>query len=283
MTAREALASGAARLREQPALYTEAGRDAELLLLHAVGTTRAALMAHPERPLLPGEEALYDSMLERRLRFEPIQYILGEQEFFGMMLEVSPAVLIPRPETELLVEAVLACLPINIPLCIADVGTGSGAIAIALAAHRPLARVAALDLSLAALEAARRNVKRHGLECRVELFRSDLLEAVTSIGPRFDAVVSNPPYIPESARATLHPQVREYEPALALFAGASGMEIYKRLIPQAEAALAPGALLAMELGHGQDADICAALQGWRQVEILDDLNDIPRVVLARRS
>ena len=283
MTAREALASGAAMLRQEQALFADAGRDAELLLLQALRTTRAALMAHPERPVPQAEHAFFLSMLERRLRFEPIQYILGEQEFFGMLLEVSAAVLIPRPETERLVEAVLERLPADIPLRIADVGTGSGAIAIALAKHRPLASIIALDLCEEALGVARRNVERHGLTSQIEILRSDLLEEVALIGPRFDAVVSNPPYIPKSDRATLHPQVREFEPALALFAGASGMAIYHRLIPQAEAVLAQGGLLAMEFGHGQGAGIRATLQGWQKIEILDDLNGIARVALARKA
>jgi release factor glutamine methyltransferase len=235
------------------------------------------------------------SLVARRLTFEPIQYITGEQEFYGLTLRVAPAVLIPRPETELLVEAVLkhfehpvphasrsdAWDPATNPLRIVDVGTGSGAIAIALAHHLPHASITAIDLSRRALAIARENVERHRLQRRVHLVVSDLLGAIANQQP-FDAIVSNPPYIPVSDRPTLHPQVRDHEPSRALFAGPTGLEIYERLIPQALALLKPGGLLALEIGFGQRDALAALLSSWRQVEFLDDLQSIPRVVLARR-
>jgi len=209
-----------------------------------------------------------------------VQYITGQQEFYGLMLKVSPAVLIPRPETELLVEAVLARLPADQPVRIADVGTGSGAIAVALAHALPMAQVTAVDLSEAALKVATENAAAHGVIGRVKFLLSDLL-ARAGAEP-FDAVVSNPPYIPEGDRDSLHRQVKDHEPEMALFAGADGLEVYRRLVPQAWAALKPGGLLAMEIGYGQREAVAALVSGWNEVEFLDDLQGIPRVVLARR-
>jgi release factor glutamine methyltransferase len=210
-----------------------------------------------------------------------VQYIIGQQEFYGLMLRVSPAVLIPRPETELLVEAVLARTPSQRAANILDVGTGSGAIAIALAHQLPLARVTAIDLSDEALAVARENASAHGVGERMRFLQSDLLEAVT--GETFDVVVSNPPYVPESDRASLDRQVRDHEPGIALFAGADGLEIYKRLVPQARAALEPAGLLAIEIGYGQRDAVATLLGAWAAVESLDDLQGIPRVMLARKG
>lgn len=280
-TLRSAIDSAAAKLRAQPVLAADAARDAETLLLHLLRAPRTLLFTDSARRLTDAEQADYAALIERRLAHEPIQYIVGQQEFYGLNLRVTPAVLIPRPETELLVEAVLQRLSHILPLRIADVGTGSGAIAIAVAANLPQAEVTALDLSPAALEVARANVAAHALEARVRLAESDLLAAVAH-DDAFDAILSNPPYVPLSDRETLHPQVREYEPALALFAAEDGLAIYRRLIPQAFAALRPGGLLALEIGYGQSHAVAALLAAWSAVEVLDDLQQIPRVVLARR-
>jgi release factor glutamine methyltransferase len=274
------MAAAAARLSEQVDLGGNAERDAELLLLHVTGAARTVLFTDGDRPLRAEELATCEELIARRQTGEPIQYILGEQEFYGLPFKVTSAVLIPRPETELLVEAVLDRLPKDQPLRIVDVGTGSGAIAIAVAHHLPQAHVTALDLSEAALAVARENAQRLGLDHRVRFMRSDLLTGVEGEEP-FDVVLSNPPYIPESDRDSLHRQVREFEPGMALFAGAEGMDIYRRLLPAAAKVLKPGGLLAVEMGYGQRLAIEELLHGWNGVEVLNDLQGIARVVIAR--
>jgi len=274
MTVRSALKQAAARLKASPA----AGRDAELLLMRALGKDRAWLLTHPEDPLPPQELAQYQGWIARRASHEPIQYILGEQEFFGLAFRVTPDVLIPRPETEHLVEAALARLPRNAPLRIADVGAGSGAIAVTLAHALPQAKIVALDISPAALAIAASNSQRHGVHHRIELRESDLLQAAR--GQLYDAIVSNPPYVPTGEE--LERQVRDYEPASALYAGESGLDIYRRLIPQAKELLQPRGWLLMEIGHGQRHALAALLAEWNGVEFIDDLQGIPRVACARR-
>jgi release factor glutamine methyltransferase len=283
VTLREALTAAAAQLADDEYLRATAARDAELLLLHTLQISRATLLAYPDRELIAEQHAVYRAKIARRSQHEPVQYITGEQEFYGLLLDVTPAVLIPRPETEHLVEAVLAHLPKDIVLQIADIGTGSGAIAIALAVHLPQAEITALDLSSEALAVAAANARKHSVANRVHMIQSDLLSAVNQSGQSFDSIVSNPPYIPESDRASLHPQVRDHEPAAALFAGPDGLDLYRRLIPQAYAALKPNGLLALEIGHGQREAIAALLESWQEVSFVDDLQQIPRVVLARKS
>ena len=282
MTLRKAVSAAADRLAEVEDLAPTAELDAELLLLHALRLPRSTIYAYPGRLLSAKEQETYAAAITRRLRMEPIQYITGTQEFFGLEFEVGPGVLIPRPETELLVEAVLDRLPRDKAVRILDVGTGSGAIAVALASRLQEARVIAVDVSAAALEIAGRNVRRHGVEQRIELRISDLLEGLPETGRRFDAIVSNPPYVPRQDRASMHPQVREFEPAQALFAGEDGLEIYRRLIPAARGSLTPCGLLAMEIGFGQRESIAGLLEGWRGVDFLPDLQGIPRVAVARR-
>ncbi len=284
---RQALSAAAARLAADEHLRDSAGRDAELLLLDAAGISRVTLLAHPERELSAGEQRRYDEAVGRRLGHEPVQYITGRQEFYGLELGVSSDVLIPRPETEHLVEEVLGRMPRGERVRIVDVGTGSGAIAIALAVHLPEAEITAVDLSPGALAVAWANARRHGVGGRIRFLRWDLLAGVfegedADFGSGFDAVVSNPPYVPEGDRAGLHPEVREHEPGTALFAGGDGLEIYRRLIPQAFAALRPGGLLALEMGYGQRDALRALLHGWEEVAFVDDLQQIPRVALARR-
>ncbi len=282
LTLREALTRATDQLSAHPDLRPTALPDAAVLLMHTLGIERATLIAHPERTLDREQQAAYQRLVERRLRFEPIQYILGHAEFYGLTLRVTPAVLIPRPETELLVEAVLTRLPHHQPQRIADVGTGSGAIAIALASLLPLASVTALDLSLDALAIAGQNAAAHSLEGRIRFLQADLLSALIHEEP-LDAIISNPPYVPSADAATLHPQVRDHEPSLALYAGADGLEIYRRLIPQARALLKPGGLLALEIGHGQRGAIAELLATWSKVDFLDDLQQIPRVAVATRA
>jgi release factor glutamine methyltransferase len=283
MTFRQALTTATARFVADPHLRDQAARDAELLLLHALQVTRVTLLAHPDRELTPGEQAVYEDTITRRLRHEPIQYITGQQEFYGLLLNVTPAVLIPRPETEHLVEAVLKLLPTNRPLKIADIGTGSGAIAIALAVHLPNAEIVALDISTEALAIAAANAREHDLADRIRFLQSDLLSALNDEAEAFDAVVSNPPYVAETDRATLHPQVRDHEPATALFAGETGLDIYRRLVSEAHNALKPNGLLALEIGYGQQQALIDLLANWREVSFIKDLQNVPRVVLAKRA
>jgi release factor glutamine methyltransferase len=277
-TAGDALQQARARLA---AASRNPHRDAALLLAHVLRCDQVALLTHPERPLSPAESAHYETLLTRRIGFEPIQYITGEQEFFGLSFEVSPDVLIPRPETEHLVEAVLERVAANAR--IVDVGTGSGAIAVALAHALPRAQVTAVDLSPAALAVARRNAERHAVSDRVTFLQSDLLAALD--GTDFDAVVSNPPYVAEAE--VLEPQVANYEPRSALYAGPTGLEIYERLIPQARERLKPHGWLVLEIGFGQQAAVEALFKGssaeWSALSLVRDLQGIPRVIRAQKS
>lgn len=281
MTVREAIGWAAEQLSASEHLRSDAHRDAALLLLHALGISRAELLANPDRTLTPDHLNHFERLIARRLTHEPIQYITGEQEFFGLPLRVTPAVLIPRPETEHLVEAVLSEFDRSAALTIADVGTGSGAIAIAFADRLPFARLFATDISPAALELAAENAARNHVAERIRFLETDLLEALMSEAP-FDAVVSNPPYVAFADGKDLHPQVRDFEPATALFATGNGLDIYRKLIPQAHAALKPNGLLALEIGQGQQAAIAELLETWNAVRFLADLQQIPRVALARK-
>jgi release factor glutamine methyltransferase len=275
-TAGEALQAARARLAEAS---RHPRRDAELLLEHALGCDQTALLTHPERLLSTAELERFHRLVERRLVSEPMQYLVGEQEFFGLRFEVSPAVLIPRPETEHLVEAVLQRFEREEEVRIVDVGTGSGAIAVALAHALPHSRVTAVDLFPAALEVARRNAERHGVVDRLTLLPSDLLADVDSAD--FDVVVANPPYI--AAGEVLEPQVANFEPHSALFAGPTGLEIYERLIPQAARVLKPGGWLMLEIGYGQSDALRALVDGWASVTLVNDLQGIPRVVLGQKQ
>jgi release factor glutamine methyltransferase len=272
----EALQAARARLA---AISKNPRRDADLLLAHLLGCDQTALLTHPERLLSAAELEQFDRLVERRLASEPMQYLTGEQEFFGLRFEVSPAVLIPRPETEHLVEAVLERFKREEAVRIVDVGTGSGAIAVALAHALPRSRVTAVDLFPAAIEVARRNAERHGVIDRLTLLTSDLLEAVDSAG--FDAVVANPPYIAEGE--VLEPQVANYEPHSALYAGATGLEVYGRLIPQAAGVLKPGGWLLLEIGYGQSSAVRNLMDGWAGVTLVNDLQGIPRVILGQKQ
>ncbi len=227
-------------------------------------------------------------MIARRQLAEPLQYITGEAEFYGLTLGVTPDVLIPRPETEHLVEkAVELGRELRFPR-ILDVGTGSGAIAIAIAHALPAAQVSATELSKDALALARINAERIGLASRIRFIQADLLNPLTDAdeaGGPFDIIVSNPPYVPESDRATLDPEVRDHEPSLALFAGHDGLSVYRRLIPEAFAALSEGGWLAMEIGFGQSEAVASLLAdaGFRSVAFTPDLQGIPRVATAQRQ
>jgi release factor glutamine methyltransferase len=257
-----------------------ARRDADVLLMHTLKKSRAWLMAHGDELLSDELFLSYTELLERRRRGEPIQYITGETEFYGLSFRVTPEVLIPRPETEHLVEKVIELAARFEQPRIVDVGTGSGAIAVALAHEWLSAVITAIDLSSSALAIARENAKRNEVDLR--FLDGDLLAPVA--GECFEIVVSNPPYVPSGDRATLSVEVREYEPALALFAGDDGLDVYCRLIPAAFGALVPGGYVALEIGYGQSKAITELLAkaGFEQIEFVPDLQGIPRVASARR-
>jgi len=259
--------------------------NAEVLLMFTLGCDRAYLYAHPERALDEREVESYRAVLDERARGVPAQYITGHQEFWGLDLIVSPAVLIPRPETEHLVETVveLAQAP-GEGLRIIDVGTGSGAIALALAHELPAAEVWAADISAAALDVARANAARLELGPRVRFVESDLLAAIDP-QLRFDFVVSNPPYVGEGEEDKVQREVKKFEPRIAVFAGLDGLDIIERMVPQALAALKPSGWLLMEIGYTQEAQVRALLErhhAWTELRTVPDLQGIPRVVAARR-
>jgi release factor glutamine methyltransferase len=275
----KAVAYGSSQLKQAGIRNPE--RDAELLLLYTTGLSRTDLITQPEHGLTADEENRYREAIARRVLSEPVQYITGEREFYGLRFAVTPGVLIPRPETEHLVEAALERIPPNTPFRIADVGTGSGAIAIALAVARPLAKITATDISPVALQVAKENAAAHGVADRVTFRESDLLDNV--VPSEYDLVVSNPPYIADGEREILDVEVRDYEPARALFAGPTGLEIYERLIPQASHVLQPGGWLIMEIGAGQHLQLSRLLKDWSNISFVPDLQGIPRVVLAQRT
>jgi release factor glutamine methyltransferase len=279
--------------------------DAELLLMHALGRDRTWLHTHPEAPLDQPTAETYFALVARRSSGEPTQYINGKQEFWGLGFEVTPAVLIPRPETEHVVEAALERLGARSSELslgsgassarwqIADVGTGSGCLAVALAHELPRAEIIATDISGAALEVASRNAARHGVSDRVHFLETNLLEALlperaapADRARRFNLIVSNPPYVGRDDWATLPREVREYEPATALLGGQTGMEMYEPLIEQARSLLPPGGILIVELGcHSADhvRAIFARQPGWRNLAFTPDLAGIPRVLTSERA
>ena len=262
----------------------DARLDAETLMMHVLGRNKAYLYAHPEVELACGELNRYQEALQRRAAGEPLQYITGHQEFWGLDLLVTPAVLVPRRETEHAVEAALELLrEIKSPRVI-DVGTGSGCIALALASELPGASLNAVDISNDALEVARKNAKRLNLLDRVAFSQSDLLGSYLNGALAFDMVVSNPPYVGDSEADKLQVEVREHEPHCALFGGGvEGLDIYRRLIPQAARVLKPGGWLVMEIGYTQEQAIRDLLKDWKDVRCVPDLRGIPRVVIAKVS
>lgn len=275
--------------------------SAEVLLFHAVHCDRTHLYAHPERELTADEQQQYEALITRRAAGEPLQYITGHQEFWRMDFRVTPAVLIPRPETEHLVEQTLVLARKFHPqvfadaehgkaaygtdlhgnaLRLIDVGTGSGAIAVSLSHELPGAEVAAVDLSPEALDVARQNAERLG--AKVQFTVSDVLEAVPE-EPTFDFVVSNPPYVGLDEADKVQQVVLQNEPHMALFAGAEGLAVIRRLIPQSWARLKPGGWLLMEIGWSQSEAVKALLVGWHNIHVINDLAGVPRIVAARKT
>jgi release factor glutamine methyltransferase len=258
--------------------------NAETLLMFTLSCDRAYLFAHPERKFSTEEESSYEAALAERIRGVPAQYITGHQEFWGMDLIVTPAVLIPRPETEHVIETVLELCSAEVrgpksKVRIVDVGTGSGCIALALAKELPHAEIHATDISLDALEIARANAARLQFGRRIQFHQTNLLEGLEG---EFDFVVSNPPYVGDSEEDQVQLEVRKFEPRNAVFAGPKGTEVITRLIPQARKILRPGGWLIMEISGTIAEEVRKLLGGWQEVVIKPDLQSIPRVVQARK-
>jgi release factor glutamine methyltransferase len=290
---RSALKEGMARLRaaDTPS-HTLA---AEVLLLEVLGCDRTWLYTHSQDRLDPATAQKYLALIARRAAGEPTQYLTGKQEFWGLEFEVTPAVLIPRPETEHVLEVALDRLDSrdskttgapSPPLRVADVGTGSGCLAVALARKLPRAEIFATDISAQALEVARRNAMRHGVAGQIHFLETNLLEALLDSPATFDLIVSNPPYIACSEASSLEREVREHEPQLALVGGASGTEIYARLADQAAALLARRGIFVVELGYGRADQVQKILEvrrHWTDIQITNDLAGMPRVLAAERT
>jgi release factor glutamine methyltransferase len=266
---------------------------AELLLLHVLGRDRTWLYAHPEEQVSPADAERFFALVARRAAGEPTQHLTGKQEFWGLEFEVTPDVLIPRPETEHVIEVALDRLAVRElragrkqtltgeGLQIADIGTGSGCIAIALANELQHATICATDISSAALAVAHRNAARHNVADRVRFLESNLLYTVTA---QFDVIVSNPPYIGRREAVTLMREVRDHEPEIALYGGEEGYEFYAGLITQSAAHFKHGGILVLELGHNSLPAVqpLLDLSTWTKVAITNDLAGIPRVLAAER-
>ncbi len=262
----------------------QAAIDAELLARHDRGWDRATYLSRRDEPLAPGDGATYEALVVRREHREPVAYIVGHREFWSLEFRVTPAVLIPRPESEFIIEAALMRLPDKTrPWAIADVGTGSGCLAITLAHELPAASVTATDISPAALAVARDNSERLGVADRVAFVQTSLLDSVP--GP-FDLIVANPPYVPPSHHPTLSPDVRDHEPAQALYGhGADGLDEARSLLAQAPSRLTENGVLLMEFGFGQGDAVRAAIRkvgGLELVDVLRDLQGHERTLVASR-
>ncbi len=282
-TIHEQIASARQRLREAGIPPDEAALDARLLAQHVLKWDAAALLCSGQQPAPDDFLEHYEAAVSRRARRQPLAYITGRKDFWTLAIEVSPAVLIPRPETELVVEAALERLPpAGTHATVADACTGSGCIALALAIERPDIHVVATDISEHAIVVAKRNIARYGMSRRIDLVRADVLSGVTTL---FDVMVSNPPYVPLGERQGLQPEVRDFEPSLALFAGGDGLEVIRNLVGHATIRLKPGGSLVFEFGAGQEASVRALISDTPRLTMVDvrcDLAGIPRIAIARR-
>jgi len=262
---------------------------AELLLMHALNRDRTWLYSHPEDEISPATREQFYALIAQRADGVPTQYLTGKQEFWGLDFEVTPAVLIPRPETEHVIEVTVDRLGAerkNNPLQIADIGTGSGCIAVALAHELRQAEIVATDISREALEVAKRNSARHNATNRIRFIESNLFEALREESPKFDVIVSNPPYIPLREAPQLQREVRAHEPPIALFAGEDGLAVYAPLIRDARDLLKPRGLLVLELGHNSLRGVKQVFKkssAWNDVRVTNDLAGIPRVISGLRA
>jgi release factor glutamine methyltransferase len=261
--------------------------DAEVLLAETLGIDRVGLYTHFDQPLKPEELARFKKLILRRLRREPIAYILGKREFWSLPFKVTPDVLIPRPETEILVSEALktqAHLD-GRALRILEIGTGSGAISIALAKGLPIARVVATDLSAKALSVAEENALQNGVREQIHFLRGDLFQPLQK-GERFDLVITNPPYIPREQFPSLMPEVRDFEPRIALDGGINGLDFFQRALPMVGKFLDPGGWFLAEMGAGQDQEIlkiAEKIPDLNSFDFIKDLAGIKRVFKARKK
>jgi len=260
----------------------DAGFDADLLASRALGCDVAQLVARRREEEPPDFPARFAPLVSRRVNREPMAYILGEREFWSLTFEVTPDVLIPRPETELIVEEAVRMGRGRPPATIIDVCTGSGCLAVALATEFPLASVIATDISEAALRVARRNAARHGVDGRVRFERADLLDGIEA---QAAVIVSNPPYVPAGQAPGLMPEVARFEPHVALFGGKDGLDVYRRLLPMAAGRLQSGGRLLVEVGYDQDGPVAdlASREGWRLASACHDLQGITRTLVLERT
>jgi len=283
MTIVSRVAAARQRLRASGITAAEADLDARLLAEHILGWDAARFFTSGTEPEPAGFASQYEAVVDRRAAREPIAYLVGRREFWGLPLEVSPAVLIPRPETELIVEAAIELFPSQTDrITVVDVCTGSGCLAVALAHERAAATIVATDISEEALAVARRNAGLHGFLDRVHFVCGDLLEPIAG---SCDLIVSNPPYVAERARPALQPEVRDHEPAVALFSGHDGLDAIRRLIHQAPLRLRAGGYLVCEFGYGQEQeveDLLSASTELHRVGLRRDLQGIARTAVARR-
>ena len=276
----EAILEGANQLRR--AGVPEARREAGSLAAYAVGRDRTFILSHADEDIDDASLQLLRTYVTERATGKPMQYITGVQEFYGLEFEVTPDVLIPRPETELLIEAALKLNPDARSIC--DVGTGSGCIAVTLAHQLPEARVAAIDVSGAAIEVAKRNAERHGVIERITFVVSDCLTELSSAETTFDLIASNPPYVADNDMPGLQREVREFEPRAALEGGSDGLDVVKRLLDQAPSVLRSGGHLLFEIGFNQHEAVDKLIDRdvWRLLDIHRDLQGIPRIVALER-
>jgi release factor glutamine methyltransferase len=282
-TLHDRLARARERLVSAGIAPEEATLDADVLARHVLGWDRVRLLTHAREPAPEGFDDAFEPVVARRAGREPISQIVGYREFWGLEFEVTPDVLTPRPETELIVEEALKEFSAWAPGLIVDVGTGSGCLAVALAREFPRANLVATDISMPALNVARRNAIRHGVNRRIAFVETDLFAKAGQI----DLIVANPPYVPERDLASLAAEVRDHEPEVALFGGADGLAIYRRLLPEARALIedpevSPSRLI-VEVGYDQAAVVTelAAAWGWQLVRARKDLQGIPRTLVFR--
>lgn len=286
MTLRERLLAARARLTAAGVDHNEAVLDANLLARHVLRYSRSEMLLRQEDPTPEGFEEPFNALIERRARREPAAYIRGLQEFWSRDFEVTPDVLIPRPESELIVEELLALLPVDAPALprrVADIGTGSGCIAVTVAAERPHVHLVATDISRPALEVARKNAARTGVSAQIEFLECAYLSGTTG---KFDFILSNPPYVTAAEYEQLQPEVREYEPEIALQAGEDGLRDIRQIVDVSAERLKPGGTLFMEIGHTQAgalADLIEAFPSLTLARISNDLQRIPRVAVIERK
>ena len=286
MTLRQRLLDARARLISAGVDQNEAVLDTNLLARHVLGWTRSQMLLRQEDPVPAGFEEPFSALIERRARREPAAYIRGLQEFWSRDFVVTRDVLIPRPESELIVEELMTMLPVDAPALprrVADIGTGSGCIAISVAAERPLVRVVATDISKAALDVARKNAELAGVASQIEFVECAYLSGTTGA---FDFILSNPPYVTEGEYEQLAPEVREYEPASALVAGEDGLRDIRQILDVAQSRLKPGGTLFMEIGHRHAGAMDELMQRFPSLtlkSISNDLQRIPRVAIVEKK